>query len=87
MTGTIQIRHCECGRWTSPTESTGCTAEVKLKFQQGHDAKLRELFVKAALRGEKVTRDDLDYDPIEASGYYGFQAQVVEGVERGRRQA
>jgi hypothetical protein len=62
---TTTLHACECSKWEFDLDverdddySTGCTAQTKRIFAQGHDAKLVGFMVRAELAGHDISRTD-----------------------------
>jgi len=89
---------CECSKWEvgidfteadgSPNmtiDTTGCTKQTNRQFAQGHDAKLKSLFIRAGVegldvrtgRGEGMLRT-MDWE--KAADMFGFGHQVRAAV-------
>lgn len=95
--GKLEI--CECQKWeigwTADTDSlgvdepevtaytTGCTKMTNRTFAQGHDAKLKSLFIRAAMEGMEVRYIDGDMTTMtweQAAARYDFGYQVHQAV-------
>jgi hypothetical protein len=94
-----KLGNCECASWeigqtTDRGEGeepdvtiivTGCDKVTKRMFAQGHDAKLKSLFIRAGVEGLEVRYGraagvlvTTDYEG--AAKMFGFERQVIEGV-------
>lgn len=85
---TESTRHrCECGTWTygAAGDSTGCLETVTggRRFAQGHDARLKSLFITAGV-ARVTSNDGQSLDPAAAASHYGFGQMVASGILRGR---
>lgn len=68
-------------------DSTGWVETVtgSRRFAQGHDARLKSLFIAAGVAGVRVTSNDgPSLDPAAAASRYGFGQMVASGILRGR---
>jgi len=87
---------CECGLWSSLLEdgnyeTTRCDRTIpgERNFAQGHDAKLKSLFIEAGIRDLEVTRysdqgDQTFSDSKVAAERFGFSHQVYDGIQAGK---
>lgn len=94
-----KLGNCECAGWEIGTTTdgedgeepdvtiitTGCDKVTKRMFAQGHDAKLKSLFIRAGVEGLEVRYGrhagvlvTTDYEG--AARRFGFERQVIEGV-------
>lgn len=94
-----QLGSCECAAWEIglttdrgdgeepdvTIETTGCNKQTKRMFAQGHDAKLKSLFIKAGVEGWEVRFGRaagvlVTTDAEGAAKRFGFERQVLDGI-------